>query len=629
MKELTRFSISRFRDREQRDFALKTRDEFKKRFGEHARMEPAQPPRQYYHRQHQMQKSDTPKKGQENSGPTHHEKPPVQPKSKQSPTREQPRSNKLGDGADDLRKEFAAKNPKESPEPGEKIKPVQTPLQENKAGLTSAESKQPAPRKPSGQHRKKQSAGGKPLVKTGSSAKAESPSVPEHDVVPTSEDFPPLLSPKKAPSVTQPTLDVNSENGEKKLNDSLSQDSQRAQINDTNKQGEYSIDSDSARVLPETDARFPHKQGSNANSFAQVTARQVKGSDNQKSEPTTSKAIKSEIEAAEVKMSEAKVSEAKTPEIQSPTKAPELQNSEVELLEVQVSEVEPELPEKQEEDLKIAQSPRNLKRLQISTHKQGSLLPVSRESSSSPTEEKSTPQPPTETNPTQKPDAEVIGANATKPSKATQEENISSVGPPPISSPTNHPPNDNIAFSSPPSQDNVFEGQKPVPTSASLEEKREQDIGHSRAHSEPSSAAKHKEIQLTLQNKSEKPSDTRGDEAVIQKVDDDGVVENDLTPRRHDIPHKSGEVTPQEERPAGSHIKDNEVTLPMEPISTHKKKRSKPSTPTRRNISESSKIAKSQEQSAKQASPPKIEQFAKVEYPKATVRHLAVQPPPS
>ena len=575
-----------------------------------------------------MQKSDTPKKGQENSGPIHNEKAPVQPKAKQSPTREQPRSDKLGDGADDPRKEFAAKNPKESPEPGSKIKPVQTPLQENKAGLTSTESKQPAPRKPSAQHRKKQSAGGKPSLKTGSSAKAESPSVPEHGVVPTSEDFPPLLSPKKAPSVTQPTLDVSSENGQKKLNDSLSQDPQRAQINDTNKQGEDPIGLDSARVLPESDAPFPHKQGSNANSFAQVTARQVKGSGNQNLEPTTSKAIKPEIEAAEVKKSEAKMSEAKTPEINSPSKAPNLKYSEVESLEVQVSEGKPYFPNKQEEDLKIAQSPRNFKRLQISTDKQGSVLPVSRESSSSPTKEKSTPQPPIETNPTQKPDAEAIGANATKPSKATQEENISSVGPPPISSPTSHPPNDNIAFSSPPSHDNVFEGQKPVPTSASLEEKREQGIGHSRARSEPSSAAKHKEIQVTLQNKSEGPSDTRGDEAVIKRVDHDGVVENDLMPHRHDIPLKSGEVTPQEERPAGSYIKDNEVTLPMEPISTHKKKRSKPSTPTRRNISESSKTAKSQEQSAKQASPPKTPESTKVEYPKATVSHLALQPPP-
>ena len=569
-----------------------------------------------------MQKSDTLKKSQENSGPIHNDKPPMEPKAKQSPTKEQHRSNELGDGADDPRKEFVAKNPKESPEPGRKIKPVQTPLQENKAGLTSAESKQPALRKPSGQHGKKQSAGDKPSVKTGSSVKPEPSSVPEHNVVPTSEDFPPLLSPKKVPGVTKPALDVNSENGEKKLNDSLSQDSQRAQINDTKKQGEYPIDSDSVRVLPESDAKFPHKQGSNADSFAQVTARQVKGSDNPKSEPAAPKAIKSEIGAAEVKMSE-----AKTAEIQSPTKAPEVKSSEVESLEVQVSEGKPDLPNKQDVDWKIAQPRRNVKRLQISTNKQSSVLPASRESSSSPMKEKSTPQPPTETKPTQKTDAEAIGADATKPSKATQKESFSSVGPPPISSPASYPPDSNIAFSSPPSQDNVFEAQKPVPASASLEEKREQHIVHSRARSEPSSAAKRKEIQTTFQKKSETPSGTREDEAAITRVDHDGVVENDLTPHSHDIPHQTGKVT-QEERPAGSHIKDNEVTLPMEPISTHKKKRSKPSTPTRRNISESCKTAKSQEQSTKQASPPKTPESTKVEYPKATVSHLAFQRPP-
>ena len=268
-----------------------------------------------------------------------------------------------------------------------------------------------------------------------------------------------------------------------------------------------------------------------------------------------------------------------------------------------MAEGKPHISNKQEEDWKIAQSRRNLKRLQISTDKQGSCLPL--------------------INATQEQDAEAIGESATKPSEATQEENIISVGPPPLSSPTIHPPNSYIALSSPPSEDNIAEDQKPVPTSASLQEKREQDIGHSRARSEPWSAAKHKEIR----NKPENPSDTRGDEPVFAKVDHDGVVESDLTSNKHDIPHKSGELTPQEERPAVSHTQDNEVTLPMEPISTHKKKLSKPSTPTRRNFSESSKNAKSQEQPAKQASPPKIEQFAKAEYPKATVRHLAVQLP--
>ena len=634
MKQLTRVTKSRFRDREQRTSALKMIDEFKEQFGEHARMEPAQAPQQYLPRQHQIQQSHSPKKSFENSGPTQSEKTPVEPKAKQSPTKEQQRPNKLGDGTDDLGKEFAAEDPNEGLEPCSEKRPVQTPLQEAKDGPTSAESKQPTPRKPSGQHRKRKSAGGKPSIETSSSAKAEAPSVPEHDAVPASEDFPPLASHKKAPSVTKPASDLNSKDDKKKRKDSLPQNTQRTQIKNTGKEGEYSMHADDGSVLTESDADFPQNEGLNANSLAQVAGRQLKGSHDQESEVTAAKVNKSEIKAPEIKAPEIKAPEVKTleakaPETHSPiVKTVELEISEVKSVGVQSSEVKSKSPNKQGKDSKTAPSSKNLKRLEISTDIQSSIPPPYRDSSSSPALEESRSQkPPPEAAQMQRPNAEAIGAHAPEPLQAKEGGNSSSVEPALMTATSGHLPADNTIIPDPPPGDDSVESQKLVPVSVPLEEKREHDVGHSRARSGPSSAAKRKENQMTSQKKPGKLSGTPENEAPTKMVDHDGVVKSELTPHSHGFPHEIAEATPQEKRLAGSHVKENEVTIPVEPISTHKKKQSKSSTPTKRSISEPSKNMKSQEQAAKQASPPKTPQSAKVEYPKATVSHLAPQPP--